>query len=40
MDLPFNRFHHYENISSCSFHKQLLPDHGKTRPFLRKYRNS
>ena len=23
-------FHHYENIISCSLHKQILPKHGKT----------
>ena len=30
VDLPFIHFHHYENISSWSFHKQLLPEHSKT----------
>ena len=30
MNLTFIRFHHYENISSCYFHKQLLPENGKT----------
>ena len=23
------RFHHYENISSCYLHKQILPENGK-----------
>ena len=30
--LPFIIFHHYGNISSCYFHKELLPDHIKTCP--------
>ena len=29
-DIPFIRFHHYENISSCYLHNHILPDHGKT----------
>ena len=29
-DLPFIRFYHYENISSCSLHKQPFSDNGKT----------
>ena len=32
VDPPFINFHHCKNISSCSFHKQLLPEHGKTCP--------
>ena len=30
MNITFIRFHHYKNISSCSFHKHLFPDHSKT----------
>ena len=30
MKLPF--FYHYENVRSCSFHKQLLTQHGKICP--------
>ena len=33
VDLTFINFHHYENFSSCSLEKELLPDHGKTCPF-------
>ena len=32
MDLPLISSHHYENISFCYFHKQILPEHGKTCP--------
>ena len=39
VDLQFIRFNHYENISSCSLHKQLLPDHGKTCPFCTNTEN-
>ena len=28
--LTFTCFLHYEHVSSCYFHKYLLPDHGKT----------
>ena len=28
-DLPFIRFHHYKNISSCSFCNQLFLEHGE-----------
>ena len=31
-DLPFILFHHYENIISRYFHKQLFHEHGKTLP--------
>ena len=37
--LPFIIFHHYGNISSCYFHNQLLPEHGKTRPLVMKVVN-
>ena len=30
MYLPFFHFHHYENISSCTFQKQILSEHVKT----------
>ena len=33
VDLPFIHFHHYKNLSPCSLHKYILPDHGKTRPY-------
>ena len=29
LDLPFIHFHHYQSTRSCSFHNQLLPEHGK-----------
>ena len=31
-NIPFIRFHHYKNISSCFLRKQLFPEHGKTCP--------
>ena len=30
-------FYHFENISFCSLHKNLLPDRGKLCPFTRAY---
>ena len=39
VDLPFIRFYHYENISSCHFHKQILPAHGKTFPLCMNLEN-
>ena len=30
VNLPFNNFHHYKNIISCYYHKQIFPEHGKT----------
>ena len=32
LDIPFIWYHHYKSISSCSFHKQLFPEHFKTCP--------
>ena len=39
LDLPFICFHHYENINSCSFHKKILPEHGKTFPSFTNIEN-
>ena len=36
MELIFISFHHYENISSCYFHKHLFPYHDKTFPHFTK----
>ena len=33
VNLPFNRFHIYINITSCSFYKHLFSEHVKTRPW-------
>ena len=30
VDLPFIHLNHYENASSCSLNKHILPEHGKT----------
>ena len=39
VDLLFICFNRYGNISSCYFHNQLLPEHGKTRPLVMKVVN-
>ena len=32
VNFPFILFQYYKNIISCSLHKQMLPEHGKTYP--------
>ena len=40
VDLEFNCFHHYENISYYYLHKHLLPENGKTCPSCMNLVNS